>query len=478
MPRYISDNRAQALYVSGSLESLLPSNSVARLVWAALEQLDFGAFEAAYKNDETGRPALGPRRLAAVWILSLLRGSMSSLELARQCKRDLEFRWLLGDAPVKKSTLCDFRTKQTEALTDLSTQVLAALGRGNLLPGESMGVDGSVIRAASSCRAVRSRRRMEKQRDRLKEVIRQQLDEADGPEEKTAKSLEQKLNRLERALEEMDTLGRTEAEDCITVSEPEADRKKLKGAGFGPAHNVQVTADLDSGVIVYAEIVQQGNDEGQLAPQLKQAQQALDAALGEGAVTIQSAVADSGYHNRKQLADLEEDGIRCFVPEDRAKNRKPKDISDEFVASAFEYETDTDTMRCPAGQTLRRRKLNNDKTSVVYQALQAVCHGCPNKPQCCPHTKQGRSVNRPVQVELLNELAQRLETPEGHRMKTARWCVVEGVFARIKGLLGWTRCRTWGLKGAQAELKWHQLTHNLCLLAGIWQPMNLTAVTA
>jgi transposase len=139
MPRYISDNRAQALYVSGSLESLLPSNSVARLVWAALEQLDFGGFEAAYKNDETGRPALGPRRLAAVWILSLLRGSMSSLELARQCKRDLEFRWLLGDAPVKKSTLCDFRTKHTEALTDLSTQVLAALGRGNLLPGESTG---------------------------------------------------------------------------------------------------------------------------------------------------------------------------------------------------------------------------------------------------------------------------------------------------------------------------------------------------
>ena len=75
---------------------------------------------------------------------------------------------------------------------------------------------------------------MEKQRDRLKEVIRQKLDEVDGPEEKTAKSLEQKLNRLERALEEMDILGRTEAEDCITVSEPEADRKKLKGGGFGP----------------------------------------------------------------------------------------------------------------------------------------------------------------------------------------------------------------------------------------------------
>ena len=64
-----------------------------------------------------------------------------------------------------------------------------------------------------------------------------------------------------------------------TVSEPEADRRKLKTGGFGPAYNVQVAADLDSGALVHAEIVQQGNDEGQLAPQLEQAQDALDAAL-------------------------------------------------------------------------------------------------------------------------------------------------------------------------------------------------------
>jgi len=478
MPRYVSDNRAQTLFVNGSLDGLLPDNSVARLVWAALEQLDFGPFDAVYKNDETGRPAVEPRRLAAVWILALLRGGMPSLDLERQCENDLEFRWLLGDAPVKKSTLCAFRTGHLEALTDLGAQVLAALGRGDLLPGKSMGVDGSMIRAAASCRAVRSRERMEKRMNRLKKVIAQKLEESDAPDEKTAKTLEHKLNRLERALQEMDALGRTDPKDCITVSEPEADRRKLKTGGFGPAYNVQVAADLDSGALVHAEIVQQGNDEGQLEPQLERAQEALDAALDKNAAPIQSAAADSGYHNRKQLAALEENGIRCFVPEDRAKNRKPKGVSEEFVGDAFEYEADTDTMRCPAGQTLRRRKLNNDKTSVVYQAPKAVCHTCPYKPQCCPQTEGGRSVNRPVQAELLSELAQRLETPEGRRMKTARWCVVEGVFARIKGLLGWTRCRTWGLKGAQAELKWHQLTHNLCLLTGIWQPMTQTAAAA
>jgi transposase len=250
----------------------------------------------------------------------------------------------------------------------------------------------------------------------------------------------------------------------------------LKTGGFAPAYNVQIVSDLETGVLVHAEIIQQGNDEGQLAPQLSKAQEALDAAAGEDAGPIQSAVADSGYHNRKQLAELEEAHVRCFVPEDRAKNRKPKDISDDFLADAFEYDAGTDTMRCPAGQTLRRRKLNNDKTSVVYQAPKAVCHACPFKSQCCPKTKHGRSVNRPVEAELLAELAQRLETPEGRQMKIARWTTVEGVFARIKGLLGWTRCRTRGLQAVQAELKWHQLAHNLCLLTGIWQPMAPPAI--
>lgn len=476
MPRFLSDNRAQTFFVNGSLDDLLPENSVARVLWAALEQLDFGAFDVLYKNDETGRPAIEPRCLVAVWILALLRGGMPSLELELQCSKDLEFRWLLGDAPVKKSTLCAFRTAHLEALTDLAAQVLAGVSRAGLMPGKSMGVDGSIVQAAASCRAVRSRKQMEKQLNRLREVVAHRLEESDAVEEKKAKSLEQKLNRLERAIQEMDALGRTGPEDTITVSEPEADRRKLKTGGFAPAYNVQIVSDLETGVLVHAEIIQQGNDEGQLAPQLSKAQEALDAAAGEDAGPIQSAVADSGYHNRKQLAELEEAHVRCFVPEDRAKNRKPKDISDDFLADAFEYDAGTDTMRCPAGQTLRRRKLNNDKTSVVYQAPKAVCHACPFKSQCCPKTKHGRSVNRPVEAELLAELAQRLETPEGRQMKIARWTTVEGVFARIKGLLGWTRCRTRGLKAVQAELKWHQLAHNLCLLTGIWQPMAPPAI--
>ena len=124
MARFVEDNSAATLFVEGSLDTLLPLNAPARVVKAALKELDFAAFDAAYSNDAMGRPAVDPRGLAGVWITALLRGVDSSVALARLCQRDIEFRWLLGNAPVKKSTLCDFRTRHLEALTALSTQLL------------------------------------------------------------------------------------------------------------------------------------------------------------------------------------------------------------------------------------------------------------------------------------------------------------------------------------------------------------------
>lgn len=92
--------------------------------------------------------------------------------------------------------------------------------------------------------------------------------------------------------------------------------------------------------------------------------------------------------------------------------------------------------------------------------------GMPGKNRCCPTGKGGRSVNRAL-------CAERLKTGEGRRMMRARLVSCEGAFARMVGLLHWKRCRMWDRAGAQAERLWHQFTHNLMLLAGIWKPLAL-----
>jgi transposase len=439
-------------------------------------ELDFGEFDAAYRNDEGGRPAIDPARLTAVWILSVLRGVTSSVEVARRCGEDIELRWLLGDAPVEKSTLCDFRTKHVDKLKELSTHLLAALAREGLLPGEEMAVDGSVIRAAASCKASRSRRGLQRSLAKLGEAIESKL--AEDASEDSVEVERRRQARLLRGLAEMAALGKTGETDRITVTEPDASRKKLKDGSFAPAHNVQVVTDMSSGAIVHTEVIDQGNDCGQLAPQLAKAEEELrriserlDDEPSSKPASPRTICADSAYHDTRQLVDLAKRDIAAVVPDFTSKKRRPKDVTDAYLAEAFDYDAQRDEMICPMGQRMKRRKLNKNKTATTYQAKTSDCERCPAKAQCCPNTKRGRSVNRPLHGAILAGVAERVSSSEGQRCMRARAITAEGAFARLIERLHWRRCRAWGKAGAQAEALWRQITHNLLLLTGHWQPI-------
>lgn len=95
-----------------------------------MKALDSSRLDALHRNDEAGRPAVDLRRLAAEWVLELLRGVDSSVGAARACALGVEFRWHLGGAPVKKSTLCTFRRDHLDALKVLSTHVLVRDSKG------------------------------------------------------------------------------------------------------------------------------------------------------------------------------------------------------------------------------------------------------------------------------------------------------------------------------------------------------------
>lgn len=473
MAKYIEQRRDTELFVPGSLEELLPADSVARAIWAGLGQLDFAAYDGLYQNDEEGRPAVNPRALTAVWTLALLRGVTSSVRLAALCGQDIEFRWLLGDVPVQKSTLCDFRKNYGEALVSLSMQVLGALGRNGLLPGENMGVDGTIVRAASSRHSVKSRKCLETRKGHLEEVIRKKLAHMDSDSEsEEIKALERRRQRMQKALSEMTERGLTGASDRLTVTEPDASLKRQKDGSFAPGYNAQVVPDLDSGAIISAQIVDAGGDGGQLQPQCEQACAVLEQlgiTAGDGVAT--SITADGAYHDTLQLDALEQQGVQCFVPEDRMAHRMAPGVSPEYHADKFIYDDTTDTMRCPQGQCLKRRKLNDGKTAAVYQASTDACQSCPAKSQCCPKSQSGRYVNRSLYKERLDKVAQRLDTDEGRSHKKARWVVCEGTFARLNHLLHWGRCRMWDRAGAEAELLWRQFANNLMLLTGIWKPL-------
>lgn len=464
------------MFVNGSLDSLLPESSVARVIWSALEGLDFSRFDERYRNDWEGRPAVDPRRLAGVWILAMVRGETSSVAVAGLCETDIELRWMCGDAQVKKSTLSDFRKRHVEELGDVSTQILAALARSGMLPGEELAVDGTVIRAAASCSANCTRKELRRRVERLGTAIERVLCEADV-EPQRVERLSKRKARFERALAEMESVGLKEDGERVTITEPEASLKRLKGGGFAPAHNVQAVTDLSSGALITAEVVEQNSDQGQLLPQLSNAKEelgrvrALVSQEPVGGASVKSVTGDAAYHDTAQLASLEGE-VETFVPDGQTR-RRPSGVSEAFLAQAFSYDAQSDTMICPQGHALRRRKLNPGKTAVTYQAQPQVCTACACKPHCCPRSKGGRSVNRPLYTHVTEAVRERVRSQRGKRCKMARLVVMEGAFARIVELMNWRRCRAWGKSGAQAEALWRQIAHNLMVLIGEWKPLVL-----
>jgi transposase len=473
MARYIPDETSQSLFVTGSLESLLPVHSVARVIWDGVRDLDFSGFDGVYRNDTEGRPAVDPRRLTAVWILATLRGIGSSVEVARLCQSDIEFRWLSGDCGVQKSTLSSFRTGRFDHLCDISTQVLAALSRSDLLPGAEVAIDGSVIRAAASCRSSVTAKKLRCRIADLEKAIRDCLSDSDDDDDPRGKDLVNRKDRFEEALAEMSRLGLKDRQR-MTITEPEASFKRMKDGSFAPAHNVQVVSDLSSGAIISVKIVDQKSDQGQLLSQVRAAQAELrrvGAMTGDNGSEIKSVVADAAYHDTHQLVTLESERIIAFVPDRQAANRRPPGVSDDFLSAAFDYHADTDTMQCPRGHSLRRRKMNSGKTAVTYEAPAELCQGCTSKQTCCPATRGGRNVNRPIYAKTLDIIADRVNSDIGKRYRHARSVVAEGVFGRMFGLLNWRRCLTWGGSGAQSEGIWCQIALNLMLLTGTWQPL-------
>src|SRR5205823_10592685 len=114
---------------------------------------------------------------------------------------------------------------------------------------------------------------------------------------------------LEKRARAKADLGQLEASGETQLSRTDADARLLSKPGQVVAgYNVQIAVDDKHKLIVASEVVNDGNDTGQLHAMAAAAKLAL------GAETLR-AVADVGYYNGETLKACEADAIEAFVPE-------------------------------------------------------------------------------------------------------------------------------------------------------------------
>lgn len=285
--RILRPDRGQPRWEVVDLESQLPPEHRARMVWQFVKTLDLSAFEARIKAraELPGRPASDPAVLLALWLYATVDGVGSGRAIERLCQSHAAYRWLCGGVPVNHNLLAEFRRDSDGLLDPLLTQSLTALIAEGLIPLEEVAIDGTKVEARAGRGSMAKRKRLERIEaavsERVAELKRElEQDPAAAERKRRARALraatehaarvqraKQRLVELEQEKQERaKRKAKEEAEKSaprVSVSDPEVRMMRMADGAVRPAWNVQVATA--KGFIVAIEPTDRRNDTG-LAP--------------------------------------------------------------------------------------------------------------------------------------------------------------------------------------------------------------------
>jgi transposase len=150
MARYKYLDLTQGLFLTINLaEQLLPVTFEFTLNHL-INQMDPGAFDAAYHNDEKGAPAYPPAVLLKIIIYCYSRGVITSRPIERACKTNMVVKALARDAEPDRDTVARFVPSNAQAMKTLFSEVLLKCNELGLIGGELFAVDGCKLPSNAS----------------------------------------------------------------------------------------------------------------------------------------------------------------------------------------------------------------------------------------------------------------------------------------------------------------------------------------
>jgi transposase len=455
-------DRNETMLLPATVEDYVSSDNPVRAIDAFVEALDLEKLRfAKSKPSPTGRPPYQPADLLKLFLWGYLNRVCSSRRLVAECKRNLELMWLLRLLDPCFKTVADFRRQNAVALKGVFRQFAFLCREVGLFGRELVAIDGTKLKASNNPAKAGTAEQIEQWLKAMDERMEQYLAELDrndatelaeagqvgdlaakakaGELQRKIAALRRRKQRSEEALVKAKATGAK-----VPLIDPEC--QSMKGVGLG--YNAQIAVDGKHHLIAVAEIAQKPTDHVQLPVIAEKVCQSL----GTKAVQI---VADGGYHDRVALAEAEQAGIECYVPQPHKGHAETENI---YHKSAFIYEAENDAYRCPAGKFLERRGayLKHGDLTYAYTNPEA-CRQCAIKTKCTKGPY--RRIERWENEVLIEVIADRVAAkPEIIRKRKA---LVEHPFGTIKFWRAQGAVLTRGRRQVQAELSLSALAYNL-----------------
>jgi transposase len=176
---------------------------------------------------------------------------------------------------------------------------------------------------------------------------------------------------------------RRTADFRISTTDPDATPLRLKGGGTHLGYQTHYVVDGGKRRIILGVLVAPG--------EVMENQPMLDQAWHvrfRFHLWPRQATGDTTYGTIENIAALEGEGIRAYVPLPDWEHQR-----DYYGPRQFTYDPERDAYVCPQGQLLRVYHVEYTAEKVEYRADPATCNACPVKAQCTP-SDHGRAVHR------------------------------------------------------------------------------------
>ena len=497
---YTLNEEGYQLKLPLNLETIIPVDDFVRLLSQFVEAMDLTDLYSTYERINT----VSPRTLLKIVLYSYMNGDYSSRSMELNCKRDINFMYLLEGKPVPDhATFARFRSIHfapcaKRILAEMSN-LLYELGE---ISGETIFIDGTKIEACANkytfvwkkavtknqakllikitnliaeCEQLYGIRIVHGDIVKMKHVkrLRKKLYALKQEEnivfvhgigkrktqlQKSIETLEDYLERLKGYTKKLHICGKR---NSYSKTDPDATFMRMKEDAMGngqlkPAFNLQ--HGVDSEYIVWLTIGPQPTDTTTLIPFLEETEEYL-------AFKYQKIIADAGYESEENYVFLDTNKQLAFIkPSNYEISKKRKYKNDIGRIENMDYDEENDSYICKNGKQLsfthlRRSKSKTGNVSVktIYQCKE--CKDCPYKKECI----KGNNCKTPIEernkvlsvaktfLKYREEDLERILSDEGILLRINRSIQAEGSFGELKQDMQFRRYLSRGTSNVLAE---------------------------
>lgn len=360
MKRFKAYDTHQSYLLPPSPREWLPADHLAYFIDNVVDQLDLSEVFASYEGTK-GQPPYHPQMMVKVWLYGYCVGIRSSRRLERALHEDVGFRMLSGNQQPDYWTLSEFRRRHLGALRGLFLQTVKLAQRAKLVKLGQVAIDGTKLKANASKHKAMSYARMEKEEKRLGEEIRRYFEEVETTDRSEderygskrgdelpehLKTEKKRLDVIRKAMAQLEEEARQKAaakqqkhqqkankegrsyhprndpNDAKPLpkaqrnfTDPDSRIMKNADKAFIQGYNAQAAVDVDSQIIVAAQLSNQAADAPHLVGMVEQVEQATGR-------RPQEVLADAGYFSEDNVTTLREQGMSVLIPPERVRHRQ------------------------------------------------------------------------------------------------------------------------------------------------------------